>query len=197
MAKRSTKVMSVWGLILIGIAVFMLAAGGVYYLADYFRKPVPIEQPSRVTITPTTIVNSVTIYLPIRKNSKIYLAPETRTVNGKDGILDLAIRTLLDEGSRDGGDGTVIPTGVKLLNPVTIENDIAAIDLSREMLDNFSGGSDQEALTLNAIAQTACHADSKVHKIKILVGGKPVDSLGGHYDLTMPISPDQDLIQPE
>ncbi len=197
MAKRSTKGMPVWSLVLIGIIVFFVAAGGAYYVAGLLRKPVPVETPSKVTITPTTVVNEVTIYMPAKGKNKIYLAPETRTVNGKDGILDLAIKSLLDEGSRSGGDGTVIPTGVKLLNPVKTDGDTATIDLSQELVDNFVGGSDQEALTINAIALTACHADPKVHKIIILVGGKPVDSLGGHYDLTLPISPDQGFTQPD
>jgi len=197
MAKRSTKGMPVWSLILIGLIVFLIAAGGAYYVTGFLRKPVSVENTSTVTITPTTVVNNVTIYMPAKGKNKIYLAPITRTVNGKDGILDLAIKSLLDEGSRSGGDGTVIPEGVKLLNPVKIEGDTATIDLSQELVDKFVGGSDQEALTINAIALTACHAEPKVHKIIILVGGKPVDSLGGHYDLTLPISPDQGLTQPD
>ena len=199
MVKRSTRGMPIWGSVLLGIGVFLAAAIGAYYIVGYLHKPAVPDQAGSAIITPTTSQNSsaVTIYMPQKGKNKVYLAPVTVTIVGKDAILDLAIKALLEKGSIDGGGGTVIPPGVKLLNPVKIESGVAVIDLSQEFLDKFSGGSDQEALTLNAIAQTVIHADSSVKKIKILVGGKPVDSLGGHYDLSSPISPDQTLTQPD
>lgn len=199
MAKRSTRGKPVWSLILIGIAVFLVTALGSYYLITYLRNRTKPETPgsARVTLVNETYRSKVTVFLPARGKDKIYLAPQTRTATGKDGILDLAIKTLLLEGSRDGDKERVIPAGVKLLQPVKVEDDTAIIDFSQELLDNFNGGSEMEALTLNSIAQTAVHADKRVRKIRILVGGKPVDSLGGHFDLSVPISPDQFLLQPD
>lgn len=199
MAKRSTKKKSVWGLVFVGIAVFVLAAVGSYYFILSARKPSKPEEPGSATVRLQGEANraNVTVFLPEQGKDKVYLAPQTKETSGKDSIVDLAIKALLEQGSKEGKNGTVIPKGTKLLHSAKIENDTATLDLSQEFLNNFVGGSDMEALTLNAIIQTAMHANKNIKKVKILVEGKPADSLGGHYDLSIPISPDQFLIQPD
>lgn len=196
MAKRSRKKVPVRLLVALGFVIFIVLAVGVYLLTSKRLPQPPAAQP-RVTITSTTQVNTVTIYVPEKSGSGVYLAAQDRTIEGKDGILDLSVKALLaDRGKLEGG-GSIIPEGTRLLGPIKVEDSTAVVDLSSEFVDKFEGGSDKEAFTLNAIAMTICKADPKIKSVRILVGGKPVDSLGGHYDLSVPITPDSNLAKPD
>lgn len=139
----------------------------------------------------------IVIFLPKYSEKGYYLVPVTRTTDEKGDILDLAIRTLLATNKQDGDEEYLIPHDTRLLSPVKVKNVTATVNLSKEFVDNFSGGSDQEALTLNSIAHTiVSNSDGKVEKVLILVEGKTADSLGGHFDLTEPIAADSTLLKP-
>ncbi len=81
--------------------------------------------------------------------------------------------------------------------PVKVKGNVATIDLSKEFQENFSGGLDQEALTLNAIIHTlVTNSEGKVKRVRILVEGEPVETLGGHLELGEPVSADSTLLKP-
>ena len=81
--------------------------------------------------------------------------------------------------------------------PVRSKGNIATINLSREFTDNFSGGSDQEALTVNSIVHTlVSNSGGKVNSVRILVEGETVETLGGHFELTDPVKADSTLLRP-
>lgn len=76
----------------------------------------------------------------------------------------------------------IFPQGVRLLG-VRAQNGTLQLNFSKELTDNFSGGSDDEAALVNAISSTA-GSFPNVERVQILVEGKPVESLGGHIDLS-------------
>ena len=62
-------------------------------------------------------------------------------------------------------------------------------------MDNFSGGSDQEALTINAIVHTiVANSSDRVSSVLVLVNGGSVETLGGHLELSYPIEADSTLL---
>jgi len=74
---------------------------------------------------------------------------------------------------------------------------VAVVDLTKQFQENFSGGTMQEALTLNAIAHTVVNnSEGKVKRIRILVEGEPVETLGGAFELGEPFSADSTLLKP-
>jgi len=184
--------------------VFVLVIGGIgaaaYYMTDTAKsKPEPtggsavvVEEPSR---DDNPAQRDVVIYLPKQNDTDTWLAPVTRTLGPEGGILDGALSVLLRAGQKT--DINLIPEGARLLSPVKIRRGIAVVNLSSEFADNFSGGSDLEALTLNSIAHTLVkNSGGRVRGVLLMVAGKPIESLGGHFDLTEPITADSTLLGP-
>jgi spore germination protein GerM len=200
MAKRSRKTRKVGTLVLLGVAVFAVVALGAYYF--FSRRPV--EQPKgKAEISSSPVVTlaehkRVVIYLPKKTAQGVYLVAKTVTVQSTASKLDAALSALLAAGQKNGEAKGLIPEGTKLRNPVKIKNDVAIVDFSKEFLENFTGGSDQESLTLNAIAHTlVTNGGGKVKRAQILVEGEAAETLGGHFDLSEPISADSTLLQPQ
>lgn len=97
-----------------------------------------------------------------------------------------AIKKLLTVSAEDGDSAGLIPKGARLLG-LNVDRGLATLDLSREFVNNFHGGSQQESLTLEAIVRTLTQFRD-VARVRILVEGRAVDTLGGHFDLSQPIS---------
>jgi spore germination protein GerM len=137
------------------------------------------------------------IYLPKENKNGFYLAPVTGTTGAKGSILDKAVVALLDTSKESDVTGNLIPKGTRLLSPIKIANGIAQVNLSSDFVNNFSGGSDQEMLTLNSIVQTVIkNSGGRASRVQIKVKGETVDSLGGHLDMTEPLVPDASKFKP-
>lgn len=78
------------------------------------------------------------------------------------------------------------PKGTRLRN-VERQGDTLVLDFSRDLVEKFAGGSDEEAGIINALTRTA-QGFPDIRKLQILVEGKPVESLGGHIDTSVPLS---------
>jgi len=82
------------------------------------------------------------------------------------------------------------------VNEVYIVDDIAYIDLSREIFENHPGGSSGELMTVYSIVNTLTEIPP-IKGVQILVGGNEMNSLVGHIDISMPLLRDEDWIKPE
>jgi spore germination protein GerM len=204
MVKRKKKKSKGLGVLFVILLVSTVAAGAIAYYMMHSSGSIirPPKQKPVVTIVPNKVADipehqKVTLYLAKDADNGVYLVPATRTISVKDGILDEAIKALLTTNKEGGLSSDLIPQGTKLLSPVNIKNGVAMVNLSKEFVDNFSGGSDQEALTLNSIVETVVHnSGGEAEKVQILVEGKTVETLGGHFGLDEPIAPDSALLKP-
>ena len=197
MAKRKKKSSRV-GLFILLFIVVAGVAGLAYYTA---MKQTPVinkpESPTSPTVTIVPEPREVVIYLPVAVKNRFYLKKVTRTTDMKGDILDVAANTLLATTSEKGEAGALIPKGTKLLSPVKVTKHVALVNLSKEFLENFSGGLTQEALALNSIAHTLVdNSGGDVQKVQILVEGKTAETLGGHFELADPITADSTLLMP-
>ncbi len=185
-------------LVVTALVLFVLAATGAYYVANMLSK----KPTGTATVTARPVVTlteraRVKLYLPKAGATGAYLAPQERLVETRGESLDSALAALVAAGEKKGEATGLIPEGTRVLSPVKVKNGTATVNFSKEFRDNFAGGSDQEALVLNAIAHTLVdNSKGKVNKVRILVEGEPVESIGGHYDLNEPIEPDGVLLQP-
>jgi len=190
----------VWSLA-VALAVFAISATVTTYLLNRSGAGAPgggdKAQVSVEPIPTLAVSRKVKIFMPKKSGSSFYLAAQEVTTNKLGTEADAALDTLLEEGQKVVDLVELIPKGTKRLQPVVVDKGVATIDLSSEFVDGFNGGIEQESLTLNSIALTlvACK-ESKIARVKILVKGKSVDTLGGHLELTEPIEPLPDLLKP-
>lgn len=200
MSKRKKK-SSGFGLFVVGTLLVVGVAFAAYYGISVLHWGVtPPKQKPRVTITPKAVVTTQqTIYLYLIKRDKrgFHLGRTPVATKETGSALDAALTALLATNKQGGLSAGLIPEGTKLLSPVQVKHGVATANLSQEFVDNFSGGTEQEAATVNSIAHTlVSNSSGKVHSVQILVEGKKVESLGGHFVLTDPVSADSAILRP-
>lgn len=179
----------------------MAAAFAAYYGISSFQWNItpPREKP-RVSVTPRpAVMTQRTVYLYlIKKDSRgFHLGKTPVTTTSEGSVLDAAMDALLATNKQEGLSAQLIPEGTKLVSPVEVKRGIATVNLSQEFTENFSGGSEQEAATVNSIVHTlVSNSDGKVRRVQILVEGKKVESLGGHFGLADPVAADSAMLRP-
>ncbi len=122
------------------------------------------------------------------------VAPEKRTVLRKgEPLAELVIRELM--AGPQSGLGRTIPDGTKLLS-VEVKNGIAYVSFSQEFQDNHWGGSAGETMTLYSLANSLTELEG-IKAVQLLIEGKKVESLAGHWSTDVPIERDESQIRPE
>lgn len=111
----------------------------------------------------------------------------------KDDVLTSAIDLLSKPPIQIKGVSSPLPNGAILLS-AEVKDNTAYLNFSKELKDNFSGGSTTEMLVVYGIVNTACSVKG-IEKVQILVEGKVIDSLGGHLEIAQPIEPDTTLVR--
>lgn len=201
MARKKSKV-SIFGVVFLSFLAFCCVAAVAYYAVHKKNQPAQPVASGHLSVKPPATrpaadQQTYTIYLPMESKNGFYLAPVTGTTGAKGSILDKAVVVLLDTSKENGVAGNLIPKGTKLLSPIKIANGVAQVNLSGDFVNNFSGGSDQESLTLNSIVQTViANSGGRASRVLIMVEGETVDSLGGHLDMTEPLVPDASMFKP-
>ena len=118
------------------------------------------------------------------------LVRETRTIPATDTVASAAVRELI-AGPKKGGEPT-IPSGTRLLS-VTIEEGVASVNFSKELVDNHPGGSAGEKLTVYSVVNTLTEFNT-IQEVRFLVEGAVVDTIAGHMDLSEPVGRDESLL---
>ena len=116
-----------------------------------------------------------------------YLVPtDVYSISQADGDGGVAeAMNLLIEGPPEGsGMSSLLPKGTRLLS-WRLDKGVAYVDFSRELLE-ANVGSTGEALLLGQIVGTLGEFPD-VWKVRILVEGKPLESLAGHIDISGPL----------
>lgn len=203
MARRSKRSSGIGLLLVLALVVFGAAAALGYYFARGSDGSVRLPKPKPVASRPPVVTladqpREVTVFLPRKSDKGFYLVPVTRRTELQGSTLDVAAKTLLATSEEEGPAATLIPAGTRLLSPVKVTGRTAVLNLSGEFVDGFSGGSDQEALTLNSIVHTLVYnSEGRVKEVMILVEGETAETLGGHFDLTEPVEADSTLLKPD
>jgi len=120
------------------------------------------------------------------------LVGEVYTVAKTNETIAQALGLLLSEPS-DSGNWSTIPDGTKVRS-IHFANGIARVDFSREIVKNFRGGSAGELLLVGSIVNTLTEIQG-VEKVRIMVNGKQIESIGGHVDLSEPIGRMNELLK--
>lgn len=110
--------------------------------------------------------------------------PEPRTLLVADGAVARAAVEALLWGPQSPDLYPTIPEGTRLLG-ISIADGTCTVDFSQEFLDNHSGGSAGELMTLGSIVQTLKQFDG-IDSVQILVEGRIGETLG-HVMLDEPL----------
>lgn len=133
-------------------------------------------------------VETVRVTLFFADTARGKLHPEERDIpkpSGPGSYLRALFEELARGPSRPGLVG-VIPPRLQLRNGFLLGNGEVVLDLSVDA--SLSFGSAEELSIVASLVDTALQNVANTRRVRILVNGEPVESLGGHVDLTRPLS---------
>jgi germination protein M len=167
---EARRVQSMLGVLFVAIAALAIAVG-------VWLRLTPAPPP-----TPPAPPREARIYLPkVNPQGELTYESKPVAIQNPNAAYTEVFETLI----RESG---VFPKGARLLG-ATIRGGTLQLNFSPELTQNFEGGSDDEAALVNAITSTA-GSFPNIERVQILVDGKPIESLGGHIDLShaLPVS---------
>ena len=131
-------------------------------------------------------IRGVTLYYGVPGADS--LAEEHRDVVVKDRAAD-QVRAIYRELVAGPGEGhtALLPDGAELQNAYLTTHGTLVLDWNRALVQGFRGGSGKERLLIQSIVRTGAENLPDVEEVAILVGGRPVDTIGGHYDVIAPL----------
>ncbi|MEG1537967.1 MAG: GerMN domain-containing protein, partial [Clostridiales bacterium] len=115
-----------------------------------------------------------------------------RHINSGEGVARTTIQELIAGPTSQ----TLYPTipSSTILEDINITKDgLCIVDFSPELVEDHPGGSLAEQLTIYSIVNTLTQFDS-VDKVRILVGGRVIESIAGHCDTTQAMARYEDII---
>jgi germination protein M len=140
---------------------------------------------------------TVEILLYFGDDQALYLLPEKRNIKIDEDFTDEMLASSIINELIAGPDNKdlrpTIPEESKLLS-LKIEDGIALADFSEEIKSNHWGGSAGETMTLSSIANTLTELDS-IDKVQLLIEGKAVETLAGHWDTSQPLERNETIIK--
>jgi germination protein M len=87
-----------------------------------------------------------------------------------------------------------LPSATRVLG-VRISDGVATADFSPHLVQRFVGGADNEGVVVYAIVNTLASLPG-VDRVRILVEGQPIETIGGHIDVSGPLRADHELVIP-
>ncbi|MDP7279830.1 MAG: GerMN domain-containing protein [Candidatus Poribacteria bacterium] len=180
-------------LIIWGVVVLTLLVVLVWWLKPGSKQTVTALSPRRQElvpkadpmIEPTSQAKQIGLF--VLGDSTTYLVRRTSTVE-LSAALDVALgqvtTTLLDlpEGT------SAIPAGTYLNEAYVDQHATGYLDFSNHLVKNHIGGSSAEYLTLKTILETVhLNFPEQIKKVQILIEGREVESIAGHFDTSQPL----------
>lgn len=134
---------------------------------------------------------TVKVYYPNNEGTK--LVSVSRKVKLKDGVdkYTAAMQSLM-QGTKEAGQNSILPRQVKLRG-VKVQEGVAKVDFSGNIVKHFVGGSTGEEMLVASVVNTLTEFP-EVTSVQILIDGQPVETLAGHMDLTAPIKRMESLL---
>ncbi len=157
------------------------------FLISQRRPPVeeavrpPIERPAEIE----TGTRAVVLYFGSEDGTELLESTREITAPGDASSLLAGIMRELASGPSDKG-VPVLPAGTQLRSAY-VSGDTAYLDFSDELKSGFLGGSTQEYLLLASLVRTVVENLRDVSRVQILIEGRTLESVGGHYEITEPL----------
>ena len=134
---------------------------------------------------------TLNVYYPNEDGTKLMpVKRKVRPLSSEDKYT-AAVKSLM-EGTKEKGKIVIIPKQAKLRS-VKLVNGVAKVDFSQDLVKHFVGGSTGEEMLVGSVVNTLTEFP-EVKQVQILIEGSPVETLGGHMDLSTPLSRMKDLL---
>lgn len=116
----------------------------------------------------------------------------------KKGVSALASAIVkeLISGPKAKGLTHVLPEGVSLRAPVTVEGRVATVDLTREFIDKHPGGKEMEELSVYSIVNALTEL-KEIERVKIIINGKQAKNFKGSLTLDKEFPRNEAIINKE
>ena len=127
---------------------------------------------------------NVKIYYPDDSGMRLVEVEREIIVDDSVDKYTAAVETLLEEPEEENLT-TIFPrnTGFR---KVTVEGDLATVDIDGSILKSFVGGSTGEEFLIGSVVNTLTNFP-EVKRVKFLVNGQEIETLSGHMDLSTPL----------
>ena len=199
------------------LVALLLSLVGALFLARYLRGRSPrregvaaVPTPAPTPVAPPTPIPARRVVLYFESPADGRLHPEVRDlpVMADDIALLRAVGAAVLEGPRDPDLLSPFPQGWRLRAAFRLKDGIAVLDLEPPGAkkderpqgaapSRWETGSREELLAAQALVVSVARNTVGLSRFVLLVGGEPAETLGGHVDLTHPLSPDLTIVAEE
>jgi len=174
----------IWVLLI--VVFFIAGAAGSFFLSKKFSPPDAPHHAVSPADLPGERGDTLTLRLFYPQERSLQM--EEKKVPSRTNQMAVA-EAVVEEyfGGTAGESGNAIPGGVKLLGLYRDANMILYIDLSDEFRRNLQGDARTEYLLLKGLGESLVSNLQDFSDFKILIEGKELESLGGHFFLGLPL----------
>jgi spore germination protein GerM len=171
------------------VVLVLLVAGAVAALVGWYLTRREAAEPSLASgeLSLPRGLRSVTLFFASAAGDS--LVALDRQIVETDRVSE-SVRALVDELVRGPGTGrarAVFPGGVSVRHVFFGESGNVYVDFSPELARRFQGGSTAEYLMLASLVRTLAVNLPTVQSVVVTVGGQPISTVGGHFDLGAPL----------
>jgi hypothetical protein len=163
---------------------FIVGAAGSYVFMRYFgpAQNQSLHNEMQIQSVEGQDIMVIRLYLP--KNGKLEMIEKKIPRRTKNIAIAEAV---IEEFFKTPANGSPIPQGVKILGMYRDASLNLYLDLSDELRRNFQGDALSEFLVLKGMHDSLVANLQDFQDLKILVEGKEIESLGGHFYLKYPL----------
>lgn len=172
-------------LLVLALVVFVLLAIAVITSRRRAELPEPVSPAPEQPMETETGTRAIALYFGSADGSELVETSREIPVPSDPSALLASVMRELASGPSDKG-VAVLPAGTQVRSAYVSGND-AYVDFSSELRSGFGGGSTQEYLLIASVVRTVSENFQDISRVQILVEGKTVESLGGHYELMEPL----------
>jgi germination protein M len=181
-------------LILAGLVIILAVLIIIFFRGDRGERAGPgTEPPSPKAPAETAGTRTITLFFPSEDDD--FLHPEEREVPIRPSLtddLETAVVELIKGSAKDLVPPFPPETGVRQI--FVTKDGIAYVDLTKEVTENFAYGSSSEMSAVYALVDTLTFNFKDIKRVSLLIEGGERETLGGHIDLSRPLSPLYSLI---
>jgi len=163
---------------------FIAGAAGSYFFMRYFGPAQNQPLHNETLIQSDEGQDIMVIRLSIPRNEKLETSEKKIPRRTKNIALAEAV---IEEFFRTPANDSLIPQGVRVLGIYHDASLNLYLDLSDEFRRNFQGDARAEFLVLKGMHDSLLANLQDFQDLKILVEGKEIESLGGHFYLKYPL----------
>lgn len=184
-----------WSIIIVSVVTFFISIALMVFFGKDFMPGFTPDGKRSVKHSGIKKDENIKVSLYFSHEDGKNLAKEKTTIKHRNIEQDIEdVLGILLQGPKEVDHFNVIPDGTKLIS-VKVKNNIANINLSKEIITNHPGGSTWELQTVYSIVNTITITFENIKSVQILVNGKKEETLNNHVIIYMPLKKNTSIIK--